>query len=305
MTATRAAGGGKLIRCQVGGAAFCLALDRVRGVERADRLDRPPTADAPGLLRTRAAEWEVFAPSRWFAGATPTTAGQVVLLESRHGRFGILVDRVTPVGRGAADHLAPPPAVAASRWLTGVLHTADGPIGVVDIDQLNAPAELEVAAPVATSACRPAGGDRWLAVGWREVGGRAVAVAVPMSLVVEVIDAPPASAIPGAPAHVCGLVEWRGGPLVVADPAAWAGLGASQVSPRVVVVRAGGIKIGLAAGATVKVITDAPCVPSRRSLGLAPNTAAAVVDTTTETVVCLAWAGFFASIQAAAGSIAF
>lgn len=298
MVATRTAGDVKLIRCHVGGMAFCLGLDRVRGVERADRLDREPTGDAPGLLRTRTEEWDVFAPSRWFGDAARTTALQVVLLETLHGRFGILVDRVTPVGRVAPDQLAPPPAFGASWWLTGVLRMADGPIGVVDVDRLNAPvAAPEHVVPVAAPASRLATGDRWLAIGAREFGGRAVTVAVPMSLVVEVIDAPPASPIPGAPPHVRGLIEWRGGPLVVTDPAQWVGLGVSQVSPRVVVVRAGTMKIGLAAGATVKVLGDAPCVPVRRTLGLTPETYLVAFDTTNETIVCPAWAKYFQSVE--------
>jgi purine-binding chemotaxis protein CheW len=243
----------------------------------------------------------VFAPSRWFGGAALTTAGQVVLVETQNGRFGIQVDRVTPVGRVAAGQLAPPPAVGAAEWLTGVLQTADGPLGVVDVDRLNSP----VAAPQPSHssvapASRAAGGDRWLAIGWGEVAGRSVAVAVPMSLVVEVIDAPPASPIPGAPPHVRGLVEWRGGPLVVADPAEWVGLGGSKVSPRVVVVRAGGTKVGLAAGATVKVLGDAPCVTSRRTLPHTPETVLVAFDTTDETVVCPAWAAFFRSLAAKA-----
>jgi hypothetical protein len=167
----------------------------------------------------------------------------------------------------------------------------------VDVDRLGepvaAPEQPEPAPPLAT---RTAGQDRWLAIGWCEVGGRAVAVAVPMSLVVEVIDAPPASPIPGAPPHVCGLIEWRGGPLVVADPAQWVGLGGSRVSPRVVVVRAGGTKLGLAAGATVKVLGEAPCGPARRKLALTPATVLVAFDTTGETVVCPAWAQFFESL---------
>ena len=98
-------------------------------------------------------------------------------------------------------------------------------------DAITAPA-IAISSPINFRRTNPVsersvGVDRWLAIGWQEYptpGSRPIAVAVPMSMVVEVIDAPPASPLPGAAEHIHGLINWRGQPIVVTDPARWIGL---------------------------------------------------------------------------------
>ena len=305
MTATKNARDVKLIRCTIGDAAFCLDIDQVRGVERGDRLERIPRDGAPGSFRNRGAEWSVFAPSRWFGPSTHSTGDQIVLLESRHGRFGIAVDRVAPVGRVAQDRLVEAPSFGpASRWLAGVYQSEDGPVAVLDANRLNDPdtqdeSQFDPNRPrVASKTGRKVATDRWLAIGWQESpGGRALAIAVPVSIVVEVVDAPPATRVPGAPAHVRGLMEWRGRPLVVAEPSRWVGIGELAASPRVVVVRSGGTKIGLAAGTTVKVLAlDAQCIPSRHAFAFNPDAILGTFDTTDATIVSPDWEAFLQSL---------
>ena len=226
MATTRTSDGVKLLRCTAGTTAFCLDIERVRGVESAERLQRAPRDAAPGLLRSRGTDWPVFAPSRWFGAAARSQGAQIVLLESPHGRFGVLVDRVAPLGRVAADRIvAAPPFGTASGWVSGVFQSDDGPLALMDIHRMNAPEADEFEErPSSAPRVKPAGHakraglSRWLALAGRqrdEVGGRRMAVVVPVSIVVEVIDAPPASPMPGAPAHIQGWIDWRKRPLVV------------------------------------------------------------------------------------------
>lgn len=115
-----------------------------------------------------------------------------------------------------------------------------------------------------------------------------------------VVDAPPATRVPGAPAHVRGLMEWRGRPLVVAEPSRWVGFGELASSPRVVVVRSGGTKIGLAAGTTVKVLTlNSPCIPSRHAFAFNPDATLGAFDTTDATIVSPDWEAFLQSLTVA------
>jgi purine-binding chemotaxis protein CheW len=305
MMATKNAHEVKLIRCTIGNTNFCLDIDQIRGVERGDRLERIPCDDAPSSFRNRGVEWSVFAPSRWFGPSAHSTSDQFVLLESRHGRFGIAVDRVTPIGRVAEDRIVEAPSFgSASRWLSCVYQSDDGPVAVLDANRLN-DADIQDESPFdptrsrfAATIGRKVATDRWLAIGWQESpGGRSIAIVVPVSIVVEVVDAPPATRVPGAPEHVRGLIEWRGRPLVVAEPSRWVGLSELAASPRVVVVRSGGRKIGLAAGTTVKVLTlNAPCIPSRHAIFFNPDTTLGAFDTTDATLVSPNWEAFLQSL---------
>ncbi len=306
MTMIHRGEGTKLIRCHTGGADFCLDIDRIRGIVRADALERRPEGDRPGSYRSGGADWSVYDSSRWFGPAPRSDAGQVLLLESKHGRFGICIDRVTPIGRVAEDRILPCSDFGSgSQWMNATYLSESGPLAVVDAHRLNAPEEAAPtgpsrprSAPSIRNASPQTAAERWMTIGNREIpggAGRAVSVAVPVSMVAEVIDALPALPIPGSRKDVRGFIEWRGRPLLVVDPANWAGLPALETSPRVVVVRVGERTFGLAAGTTVKVLSTAsPCLPTRyKILGETPVLA---FDTTEQTIISVDWDRFFGSI---------
>jgi chemotaxis signal transduction protein len=268
-------------------------MDHVRGVERAERLSARPEGEVPGSLHSRGATWTIYNPSRWFGERAQTLGKQIVLLESPHGRFGILVDRVSALGQVSNEQLGPAPHGLNSRWVSGVYHTSEGPLPVADVPQLNAPSALATLVAATPTRSRAVAAERWLAVGARTVLGdaaRALFLALPVPLVVEVIDAPPPQVVPGSPAHVLGMLEWRGQPLALLDPGVWVGLEPLPTSPRVVVVRGGRTTYGIAAGTTVKVLpTTTLGLPSRRAaFGHTANTLK-VLDTTESTIILPDW----------------
>ena len=290
-----------LVRCTSGDVTVGLEVDRIAAVERGDRLVRRPTDAAPGLLRTPAGEWPVFALSRWLGGGRATTAGQVVLFDAAHGRIGVLVDRVSPVERVPHEIVVPVPASAGARaaqMFSCVALTAAGPLVVLAADSLGAPVRhVAAVAPVTPSAGRAGsavGTDRLLTFGRTEhphPGGRAVVFAIPVGLVAEVYDPPPGARLPGAEAHVRELVVWRERPLVVIDAARWVGLhDRAPGARRVVVARSGETAVGLFAGPVVQVLAGAlPCVPSRHKVCANGPNVSATLDTSDQTVVIPNW----------------
>lgn len=291
------AGPAGLVRCAAGAAAVGIDRSRVAGVERADRLDPRPDAGMPGTLRTRTGEIPVVALAHWF-GAEPGPGGQVLVLETAGGRVGLLVDRVSVVGRAGGALLPAPTGIGrAGTWVTGVVVGDDESLVVIDPDQLLAddgPGDDDDAPPARAAAGKSGAVGRWLGIGWAcypGPGDRPVVVAVPVGMVAEVIDAAPPAAVPNAAGHVRGVVGWRGRGLTVLDPLRWVGLDVTTRTDRVLVVRAGGLTLGLAAGDGVKVLDPlAGAIPARRPLAHRADRVSGCFDTSDATVILPDWA---------------
>ncbi len=294
-----------LVRCAVGNLVVGFDLARTVGVERGDRLEPvPDTPDAIGVVRTRRGEWPVYPLGTWLGldteGADPRT-GQIVLVESAHGKFGLAVDRVFPVARVDRGHLLPPPGAVGpvAAWLiAGVVLAEAGPLVVLDPHRLDPRAgggtdlPLPPAAPSAATPATASAGDRLLLLARSELpGGRAVALGVPVGMIAEVFDPGPGSAVPSAPEHLRELVVWRDLPIALVDAAVWVGLPPTPPSPRrAVVIRAGGLALAVATGGETRTLPAAtPSLPTRRRLDLRSPRVLGTFDTTDVTVVVPNW----------------
>lgn len=306
---TRATRELNLVRCTAGELVVGVEVGRVAAVERGERLAKRPTGTANGTLRTREGEWPVVALSRWLgAGSIAPTGGQVVLFETKRGRVGLLVDRVSPVERVPEDDSLPIPTAAGSHaaaLFSGVALTKTGPLVMLLVDNLGKPSRELLAEPAPLSALdqllaqsapkRPiAKNDRLLTfdrIEYPRSGGRPVVLALPLELVAEVYDAPGGTPLPGAEAHVRELVVWRDKPLVVIDAGKWVGLPErAAVTRRVVVARLGGAAVGLLAGPVVQVVAGSlPCVPMRSRVALRRANVLAALDASDQTVIVPDW----------------
>jgi chemotaxis signal transduction protein len=285
----------RIIRLTTGGASVGLALDRVFGVERADRIRANAQPGTLGSVVNRAGEWVVLELTECLgqAARADRRAGQVVLLEVGGMKVGLLVDRVSSGDRERAD-LRPMPASAGGGGpFAGVCDDPDGPLLVLDPDRLfgnepEPPAKL-THTPAPRGGGRPA--DRlvlFAQVECASLGGRAVAFGVPAGCVAEVIDPPPGTAVPTSPPHVRELVSWRGQPVSVIDTAAWCGVPLPPpASRRVVLVRTPRREtVGLLAGAAVKVLPlPVPHLPTRRQIEHTADRVKAIFDLTQATVL--------------------
>lgn len=303
MLTTETAGVIHLIRCTVGATAAGFDLARVAGVERGEKIH--PDPDAPGAVgrvTARGENWPVY-PLAWWLGADAGDPGrgQVVLLDSPRGKIGLAVDRVSQAARVERGRVFPPPASAgtAGGLVSGVVLFDSGPLLVLDPDHLDPTNPLpacEVArpAPPARRAARPAKpANRLLALAWGELPGptrRAVALGLPTPSAIEILPAVPPAAVPAAEDHVRGVVEWRGRPLTLLDPARWVGLTTAPRFARVVVAGFGGVRVGLVSGPEVRMLSaGTPVVPARHELTLKAERVRGVVDATDVTLVIPDW----------------
>ncbi|AWM35659.1 CheW-like domain protein [Gemmata obscuriglobus] len=293
------------LRCAVGDASVGIDLAQVVGVERGEQLAAAPTETEPGRLVVRGAGVPVFPLAWWFSGGptVPRAGGQVILVATPRGRFGLLVDRVAPVARVSAGEVVPPPpglGAAAARLLHGVVLSGHGPVGLLNVDALD-PAHEPGPPPPARPAPRPevrrsggtGGVDRLLTFARTEVpgpNGRAVALGLPVGAVDEVCDVPVGSPVAAADEHVRELIAVRGRPLALADAARWVGLPGAAATRRVVVVRAGEHAIAVSAGSGVQVVPAAlPSVPLRHRLSLRTDRLLGAFDTTDLTILVPRW----------------
>ncbi|QEL13693.1 chemotaxis protein CheW [Limnoglobus roseus] len=291
-----------LVRLTVGPVTVGLDMDRVLGIERGDRVrpwpDRP---DLAGRITNRAGEWPVLnLASRLDLDHSPNLrTGQVVLTAVAGERHGLLIDRVSPITRlSAADVRAVPKSVARrGLFFDGLLMLDGRPLLLLDPDRLAGQVDLFAAeddnpppAAIRTSS-RKLVSDRLLVIGQSEYplpGGRVVGFGLPVGCVVEIIEAPAGTLVPGAAEHVREVTEWRGKPLPVIDLAAWCGLRMPPPSVRrVVVIRTATREpVGLLAGPGVRMFPlPLPNAPSRRPITLTEDRVLGVFDTNELTLV--------------------
>ena len=292
-----------LIRCTVGPVVVGFDLDRVVGVERGERLAPcPAVPGSVGRIANRAGEWVVY-PLAWWLGSEPGNprAGQVVLFETPHGRFGLAVDRVSPSVRVERKRVSPPPrsiGPVAAALIAGVAVLDSGPLVLLDPDHLDPTAPELPERPVRKhrppAPARRGASGRLLAIGCdaqEGCPGRPVVLCLPSENVVEVIGLGNVTPVPTGEDHVRGLIEWRGRPIPVLDPARWVGLATTDAAAvRGVVATVAGVRVALTTGSDVRLISaDAPIIPARRQLGVRVERTLGVFDTTDATLVIPDW----------------
>ncbi len=289
----------QLVRMALGPLSVGIEMDRVLGIERAERMKpAPDRPDLAGRLTNRAGEWPVIDLSERL-GVTrdpDRRAGQIVLTAITGERHGLLVDRTAPVPRLHADAVRPLPRSVARRdaWFDGVLVVDGTPLLRLNPDRLASTVDLfapEVEPPAPALRRMPARVDRMVVLGQYEYplpGSRVVGFGLSVGCVAEMIEAPPGTPVPGATSHVRELSVWRGRALPLVDLAAWCGLPVPPApNRRVAVVRTpAGEPYGLPAGHGVRIVPlPLPSMPVRRAITLRADRILGVYDTNEQTIV--------------------
>ncbi len=120
---------------------FVTPLDAVREIVRLGRLQRLPGGRPPlaGLIELRGTPLPVLDVRA--AGATDDT-GDVLVVEIAEDAVGVAVDKVLAVlGAEAVPEITDSPAKVLPPYVVGVRKSADGPVLLVDLQQM-----LDVAA---------------------------------------------------------------------------------------------------------------------------------------------------------------
>jgi chemotaxis signal transduction protein len=285
----------RVARLTAGGSTLGLSLDRVFGIERADRVRPNSSPGTLGSIVNQAGEWVVIelAECLGLPAKSDRRNGQVVLVEAHGMKVGLLVDRVSSGERATADVVPMPRSVGPGGPYSGVLHHADGPLLMLDPERLlnggDEPTPAKPAAPMPNATPRPA--ERMVLFAQAEcalLGGRAVGFGVPAGCVTEVIDPPAGSPVPSGEPFVREVIAWRGQAVAVLDTARWCGVPLpAPASRRVVLVRTPGREtVGLLAGDGVKLLPlPIPHLTTRRHLDVDPDRVKGVFDLTHVTVV--------------------
>jgi purine-binding chemotaxis protein CheW len=146
----------RLVRCEVGGASFCLDPARVRSIRRSDQLEPTPPPGSPGP--PGAANAAGGRPLGWLPdeggpiavyslaarlGASllpPRAAGPVIVLDAGPEPWGLMVDRVSRTAEVAPAARLPLPPLArdpARGWFDGVAALPDRLALVLAADRLH------------------------------------------------------------------------------------------------------------------------------------------------------------------------
>lgn len=271
----------RIAHCRVGADRFAVDLSALLGIERTDRLQLAP-AESGG---ERAAEigWLLGAredvPVHGLArllgrpAAREARGSGVVLIYSGRsgaGRFGVLVDGIERSDRPTeAIHPLPelflrwgifgfPSVVEEAGTLSLLLDFAALVAGRAESREakwrIRPGAGKHDGAQVAT---RPASRVLIADLNARSVGGQRVSIAFAAGQVAEVVEALPILQVPGAPAHLPGVILWRNTPLPVLDLARnLTGLGQFEAlvlqAARFVVVAAGPFHVAVPVGREVR-----------------------------------------------------
>jgi chemotaxis signal transduction protein len=253
-------------------------------VERADRVrPAPHRPELFGVLPTRGGERPIFRLADHLGMPARGVSGQVVLLTTAAGAFGLLVDRVSPVIRTPEDAVHPCPVGFGPREravYSGVLLHDGEPVLMVSPDAVlkDSPESTGHRAEVQF----PPGSDRLLVFDVTpdpQQGGRPVGFGVPAGWVVEIADVGEFTPLPAA-THLRGVTGWRNRPASVIDLAAWVGLRpATETISRVVGVRTARGVMAFVTGTGVKLVgKGTPHILSRRPWQLNDDRVLGVLD---------------------------
>ena len=269
----------KFLLCHVGSEMYALEMARVRDLSRADLLEPDEDSDQlAGVLPGPDGPIPVFRLGTELGRMLPATdAKHVVLTEAGGTLVGLLVDRVAQTAARSAVHLPRLPgplAGTAPQYFEGVLRheealslilNPEGLFGVADrADRRRFPANRwdDLALP------RSAGGKVvQFSLGEQRYRGRPLTFGVCLSRVLEIMELPAVTPIPGTAPAVAGLVEWRQRPVAVLDLAARLQLPVDKASARgrVMVARIGADNdpLGLVVRPPVRILSAAvrqqPC----------------------------------------------
>jgi chemotaxis signal transduction protein len=290
-----------LVRLALGPVSIGLDMGRVLGIERGERMKpAKPGSDIVGRIQNRAGDWPVLdlAARLGLPRERPNDESQVVLTAIAGERRGLLVDRTAPVPRSTDAPVRPVPASIprGESLYEGVVVLDGRPLLLLDPDRLTGNVDLFALDPRSTPPTRRATKpttrcEQLFVLGQYEYplpGDRIVGFGLPLALVAGVIDAPPGTPVPGAPAHIRELSSWRGRSLPVVDLADWCGLRVpAQPNRRTVVVRTStGDPLGLPAGRGVRVLPlPIPNVVTRRTFTYNPDRVLGVFDTNEQTLI--------------------
>jgi chemotaxis signal transduction protein len=293
-----------LVRLSVGSLTVGFDMTRVLGVERADRIRPSDAPECVGKIVNRAGEWPVVnLATRLGLDHQPSSrTGQVLLTAIGGSHRGLLVDRVSQVTRLEAGDLKPIPKSLAKRdlYFDAVWLDDQAPIFILSPDRLEHGVDLfapdlneETEPPRPKSSTRKVATDRLLAFGLREYplpGGRLTGFGIPLGSVVEIIDLPIGTMVPGAAAHVREVVHWRDHALPIVDLSSWCGLASSPSTGdvrRAIIIRAhSGEKVGLLTGSGVRMYSlPLPHVPVRRTITVKHEHVLGVFDTNDVTLI--------------------
>lgn len=290
-----------LVQVNVGPMWLGLDMDRVLGIERADRLKpSPDNPELAGMLTNRAGEWPVLdlALRLGLPKNPPSRTGQIILTSIRGERCGLLVDRAAPVPRSESTNVRPLPRAMSRRdsAFDRVVIQSEGPLLLLNPDRLNQTVDLlendfELPEPVAPKSSRGLQSEHLVILGQYEYplpGDRIFGFGIPLNCVAEIIEAPEGSVVPGAADCVRELSRWHDRPLPIVDLAVWCGMRVPQRSlRRTAVVRLPhGECVGFPVGNGVRLVPlPMAHIPARRTHSIQTDRTLGVFDTNEQTIV--------------------
>jgi chemotaxis signal transduction protein len=233
---------GTLLRCQEGGATFCLELDQVARIERSDRLLPGPGGEEPlGYLPAAGALLPVWRLAQRLGLPVPSRRGvhPVLVVKSLGRLWGLVVERAgRAAGREAATvgpAVSPLPPLAGDPrrgWFSGVVQLAEGLALMLDPERLHPDAAPAAETPAAEGVGEPRlqprpplAGPGQLAARRRRLvlfstspgGGSPLRFALSLSQVLEIARPQALVRVPGSDDSFLGLARWREEALPVVD----------------------------------------------------------------------------------------
>jgi purine-binding chemotaxis protein CheW len=243
----------------------------------------------------------------------PHPSPQVGVWEGMHP-WALLVDRVSQVSQVQADHMMPLPPIPVSPhadYFRCVIKVDERLILLLSPERLHpkALADVSTQADETTNPAAVPGTSRSEpdSIGPHHSHGqivvfqvtephpteRATSFGLSISQVREIAESPPIIPIPGAPASVSGLVDWRGLPVPIIDIAERLGLAQAPADrkTRLVIARdretsGKGALVGLTSRPAIRLLRlPVAHLPSKRPLHLDPALTRGIFELGSETLV--------------------
>ncbi len=323
---TRAEDTLRLIRCSIADETYGLDMSWVRSIQRTDRLRRNPEAEGPvGWLPASEGDVPVFSLASRLGRLSGKSSAQerIIILNTEPRAWGLLVDRVSRVIRIPTDRVVSLPQIVvgpSANYFEGVIRLDEELILFLSPEQLHpdaapktdAPAkQIDVATPDFGTSLptkdverqrRSLGRIIVFSIAEPFPGKQPLSFGLSISQVPEILASLPTIPVPGAPAFVLGLANWRDRPLPVIDLAERLKLTPSSStngSGRVIIARGAGVSgedvlIGFPIRPAIRVLRlPIAHQPSSRVLPLDPALIRGIVELEDETLVIPDMRGFF------------